>query len=189
MTPIDISERQLQVASERADILGLDIRFIRADAADLGQVGDTCFDLACSTNGFFVWIADRVAVFREICRVLRTGGCYISYDIHPFQRPWKNQVSPIEMEKSYFETGPFRTGDAEGECYEFNWTLADLLNPLAESGLVLRRILESPAKDSRHWQDYSYLPGTDASLLDWKENPRTGLPAWLTIAAKKPEEI
>ncbi len=37
--------------------------------------------------------------------------------------------------------------------------------------VTLRRILETPAEDSRFWQDYSYLLGTDDSLLDWSENP------------------
>ena len=42
------------------------------------------------------------------------------------------------------------------------------------------------AEDSRFWEDASYLPGTDASLLDWRSNPRAGLPTWLTVAAQKP---
>ena len=40
-----------------------------------------------------------------------------------------------------------------------------------EGAVTLRRILETPAEDSRFWQDYSYLLGTDDSLLDWSENP------------------
>ena len=81
-------------------------------------------------------------------------------------------------------TGPFE--DAESGSVEFNWTLADLLSPLAQSGLVLRRVLESPARDARFWQGHSYLPGTDDRLLDWRENPRAGLPVWLAVAAQKP---
>lgn len=40
--------------------------------------------------------------------------------------------------------------------------------------------------DSSFWQGFSYLPGTDDSLLDWRSNPRAGLPVWLTLAAEKP---
>ncbi|MDP6505058.1 MAG: hypothetical protein QF886_15665, partial [Planctomycetota bacterium] len=72
--------------------------------------------------------------------------------------------------------------------YEFNWTLSDIVNPLLESGLVLRRIAEAPSQDSRFWQDHSYVPGTDDSLLDWKSNPRAGLPVWMTLAAEKPHD-
>ena len=69
--------------------------------------------------------------------------------------------------------------------YEFSWTLGDIINPLLESGLALRRMAETPAKDSRFWQDYSYLPGSNDSLMDWRANPRAGLPVWLTLAAQK----
>ena len=184
VTSIDISERRLEMASKRAERLDLPITFAQADAADLTPVGDAEFDLVFSSNGFFVWISDLHPVFSEILRILRPGGHYVFYDIHPFQRPWKDQLRPIEAGKSYWETGPF--GDEETGSFEFHWTLADILNPLTASGFVLRRILESPAKDSRYWQGRSYLPGTDESLLDWNENPRAALPVWLSAAARKP---
>ncbi|MDP6360175.1 MAG: class I SAM-dependent methyltransferase [Planctomycetota bacterium] len=188
VTSTDISKQQLRVAISRAEELGLTIDFIRADAADLASVGDAEFDLVCSTNGFFVWIAEPGRVFSAVNAVLKPGGHYIFYDIHPFMRPWKNQTSPIEMEKPYFETGPFEHDGSTGRTYEFNWTLSDIVNPLLESGLVLRRIAEAPSQDSRFWQDHSYVPGTDDSLLDWKSNPRAGLPVWMTLAAEKPHD-
>ncbi len=184
VTSIDISERQLDVASKRAQQLGLSIEFIGADAASLDSVEAASFDLVCSSNGFFVWIAELKSVFGEVFRILRPGGHYVFYDIHPFQRPWKEQVYPIEVEKPYWETGPIC--DEKNGTFTWNWTLADVLNPLVGTGFSLRRILESPAEDSRHWQDSSYQPGTDESLLDWKKNPRTALPVWLTVAVQKP---
>ena len=185
VTSTDISEQQLRVAAHRADELGLEIKFARADAADLASIGEKDFDLVCSTNGFFVWIAEPRFVFSAVYGALKPGGYYVSYDIHPFLRPWKDQTMPIEMEKSYFETGPFKNRDSKGPTYEFNWTLSDIIDPLLQSGLVLRRIVESPAKDSRFWQDFSYQAGTDESLLDWRDNPRSGLPVWLTLAAER----
>jgi SAM-dependent methyltransferase len=184
VTSTDISQRQLDVASDRARQLGLSITFVQADAANLQSLENSSFDLVCSTNGFFVWIADLQGVFNEVFRILRPGGFYVFYDVHPFLRPWKDQIGPIKMEKPYWETGPFV--DSECETFEFNWTLADLLNPLAKSGLILWRILESPAEDSRFWQGYSYVPGTNNRLLDWRENPRAGLPVWLTVAVQRP---
>ena len=185
VTSVDFSERRLEVASERAKWLGLSITFVRADAADLDFVGNAEFDLVYSSNGFFVWIADLDLVFSEICRVLRTGCHYVFCDIHPFQRPWKDQTRPIEVAKPYWETGPF-TDEANGTS-GFHWALADLLNASADSGLTLRRIVESPAEDSRFWQEFSYLPGTDDRLLDWSHNPRAALPVWLAAALQKPE--
>ena len=186
VTSVDISEEQLRVAENRAQILGLQIEFIRADAAELNQLSDDSFDLVCSTNGFYVWISEPTKVAAEVYRILRSEGHYVFYDIHPFQRPWKRaQIQPIEMEKTYWETGPFEETDGH-VSYEFTWTLSDLLNAVADSGLVIRKIVESPPADSRFWQDFSYELGTDESLMDWKRNPRAGLPTWLTVVAQKP---
>lgn len=184
VTSVDISDEQLKVAASRADELGLDIDVVRADAADLAPLRDDAFDLVCSSNGFFVWISEPARVFAEVHRVLRPGGRYVFYDVHPFQRPWKDQARPLEMEKPYWDTGPFED-ENDDLTYEFNWTMADLLDPLVESGLVLRKVIESAAP-ARFWQDSSYGLGGDDDLLDWRNNPRAGLPAWLTIAAQKP---
>ncbi len=183
VTSTDISEERLKLAADRADILGVSIDFVRSDAADLGFADDSTFDLVCSTNGFFVWIADLGAVFREVSRILKPGGAYVFYDIHPFMRPWKEQVTPIEMEKTYWDTGPFR--ESVDESYEFSWTLADLLNPLAQAGLTLKKVVESPTQDPRFWQGNGDASGIDKSLLDWRQNPRAGLPVWLTVAASR----
>jgi SAM-dependent methyltransferase len=184
VTSTDISEKQLEVASGRAKELGLDMTFVRADAAGLRPLVDSSFDLVCSSNGFYVWISDVMAVFGAVHRVLRPGGHYVFYDIHPFQRPWKEQVHPIEMVKPYSDTGPYED-DEEGSC-EHNWTLTDLLNPLVDSGLVLRQIAENSPNDPRFWEGHAYCDGKDGSLTDWKVNPRAGLPVWLTVAAQKP---
>ena len=186
VTSVDFSERRLEVASERAKRLGLSITFAQADAADMGNVKNSEFDLVCSSNGFFVWIADLMPVFREVCRILRVGGHYVFCDIHPFQRPWKDQVQSIEVAKSYWDAGPF--ADEATGASGFHWTLAEILNSAASASLVLRRILESPAEDSRFWQEFSYLPGTDDRLLDWKHNPGAALPVWLAAAFQKPEQ-
>lgn len=181
VTSTDISEERLKLAADRAEVLGVSIDFVRTDAACLESLVDSSFDLVCSTNGFFVWIADLSGVFCEVSRILKSGGAYIFYDIHPFMRPWKDQVMPLKMEKPYWETGPFQ--ESTDESYVFNWTLADLLNPLAQAGLIVKKVLESPARDSDFWRGSNDASETDESLLDWRANPRAGLPVWLTVAA------
>ena len=183
VTSTDISEERLKLAADRAEILGVSIDFVRSDAANLGFADDSTFDLVCSTNGFFVWIADLGAVFREVSRILKPRGAYVFYDIHPFMRPWKEQVTPIEMEKPYWDVGPFR--ESADESYEFSWTLADLLNPLAQAGLTLKKVVESSAQDPGFWQGSDDPSDIDESLLDWRANPRAGLPVWLTVAASR----
>jgi SAM-dependent methyltransferase len=186
VTSADISAQQLETARARANLLDLEIAFLCTDAATLEGIADGEFDLACSSNGFFVWIAEPPRVFQQIYRVLKPGGFYIFYDVHPFLRPWRDQVHPLEMEKPYTEIGPFVEEGYGITNYQFHWRISDLINPLLESGLVLRQVAESPARDARFWEDHSYLPGADEHLLDWRNNPRAGLPTWLSVAAQKP---
>lgn len=185
VTSVDISEKQLAVAQERAALLGLEINFVRADAAQIESIADNKFDLVFTSNGFYVWIADVPGVLGEISRILRRGGYYIFYDVHPFQRPWNRQnVTVLEMVKPYGAIGPTKD-DGLTPDYEFHYTLADYLNAVANSGLTLRRLVESPPADSRFWQDFSYELGDASELMDWRSNPLAGLPAWLTVAAEK----
>jgi ubiquinone/menaquinone biosynthesis C-methylase UbiE len=188
VTSTDISAQQLAVARTRAEQLGLDITFVRADAIILDGIGEEEFDLVCSSNGFFVWIAEPGRVFQQVQRVLRPGGFYIFYDIHPFLRPWKDQTTPLEMERPYTATGPFECEGSGQTNYQFHWRISDLINPLLDSGLILRKLVESPAKNARFWEGISYTPVTDPGLLDWQNNPRAGLPAWLTVVAQKPSQ-
>lgn len=188
VTSVDIAENQLAVAQERAQFLHLKMTFVRADAADLASLAAESFDLVFSSNGFYVWIADVPAVCRQIFRILRPNGYYIFYDVHPFQRPWDRpwdheEKRQLTMVKPYRASGPMQ--DEGDSHYEFHYTMADLLNGLAASGLRLCQLLESPPSDSRYWQDFSYEAGTDVDLTDWRNNPRAGLPAWLTVAAQK----
>ncbi len=186
VTSTDISAQQLEVAQKRAGLLGLEMRFVRADATDLESIENEAFDLVCSSNGFFVWIAEPGRVFQQVYRVLKPGGFYIFYDVHPFLRPWKDQITPLEMERSYTATGPFEFEDYGERNYQFHWRLSDLLNPLLDSGLALHRLAESPAQDARFWEGMAYTPGLNSGLLDWHNNPRAGLPTWLTVVAQKP---
>jgi ubiquinone/menaquinone biosynthesis C-methylase UbiE len=184
VTSTDISEPRLLLAEERAKALNLKIEFLRCDAAALTPLKSNSFDLVCSTNGFFVWISDLAVVFREVCRVLKPGGHYVFYDVHPFQRPWKEQTE-IAVRKPYNKTGPFQSGESGQSVYNYHWTVADILNSLVESGLALKRISEDAAKYSDFWTGKSLRRNDDPALLDWQNNPRAALPVWLSVASIK----
>jgi SAM-dependent methyltransferase len=184
VTSVDISQRQLDVAADRARTLGLDLAFVRADATDLGALPQGNFDLVVSTNGFFVWIAEPVALFKAVHAVLKRGGVYVFYDIHPFQRPWADNRDALLMEKPYTDGGPYGFEDDE-ITYEYHWTLGTLLNAMSSAGLVVQHMCETGPKSFHFWQEFSYEPGSADELLDWRRNPRAGLPVWLTIAAQK----
>lgn len=56
---------------------------------------------------------------------------------------------------------------------------------MAAAGLMLVKLLESPARDTRYWQGSSPCDAVDEISLEWTKNPRAGLPVWLAVAARK----
>lgn len=70
---VDISERMVEAASQRARALGLDnVAFARADGESLAAA-EACFDLAYCALGL-MYMPDPLNAVREIHRVLRPGG-------------------------------------------------------------------------------------------------------------------
>jgi len=200
VTSIDISGRQLEIAADRARAIGLSIEFVQADITDMPHVSSGRFDLACATNGTNVWLSDLGKYYAEVFRILRRDGRVVSCDVHPFQRPWEGRLTKTEIRKPYWDTGPYESHEvvsseagAEGgercteevTCYNFHWTVADTLNALAASGLLLSEMREEPDAHGHFWTSSSYALERNEELLDWRKNPLAGLPVWLMLVAQK----
>jgi ubiquinone/menaquinone biosynthesis C-methylase UbiE len=189
ITSTDISELRLNIARERAGILNMDIRFLQCDASDLSPLENEGFDLVISTPGTYVWMSDLEKVYSEVYRILKPGGYLIFHEIHPFERPFKDQPE-FEIAQPYFETGPYTHEGVDGidvTTHNFYWMMSDFINALADSGLIIRRLYEDPALSPAYWEGRrSDDEGGDEKLLDWRINPHAALPQWMVIAAQKP---
>ena len=179
VTSADISERQLENAREIAEKLGLNIRFVCDDTTYLSNIESEAFDLVYTSNGTHTWIADIDAMYRNIHRVLKSGGLSVMYDIHPFNRPFTGEPwQPPKISKPYWETLP--------HCH---WRVQDLVNAMAGAGLSIREMAELPAVNASFWFSYDELKTQDSGALeginDWEKNPMAALPAWISIAARK----
>jgi SAM-dependent methyltransferase len=204
VTSVDISQGQLDVAAERAAQLGIDIHFVRGDVTDLPTLADEPFHFVCSTNGVMIWITDPKAYYSEACRILKPGGIFLSYDIHPFQRPWNDAPEPLKMVKPYFDSGskewlyspksgktrlasdvPLEEREGKISAFKCNWTIGELLMALLDANLELLHILEEPDTDPAFWMVDVVDDKLERDLIDWRKNPRVGLPVWLTLVARK----
>jgi len=58
VTSIDISDRRLDVAADRARTLGLKLSFLQADVTDLSALEDNTFDPVYTGGHMSVWISD-----------------------------------------------------------------------------------------------------------------------------------
>ena len=75
---LDVSATMLRRGRERGVAAGLPVPMVQADAAAL-PFGSRSFDLACSAYGGVPFVADSAAVMREVARVLRPGGRWVSW--------------------------------------------------------------------------------------------------------------
>ena len=179
VTSADISERQLENASEVAGRLGLKIEFICDDTARLDHIRDRAYDLVYTSNGTLTWISDIGCMYRNISRALKTGGYSVMYDMHPFNRPFSGEAwKAPRIVKSYHDVFP-----------DLHWRLQDIVRAQVEAGLDIRELAELPAADASFWFPYDELqkksPEELEGIDDWKRNPMAALPAWIALVSRK----
>ena len=177
VTSVDISQKQLGIAGGRADELGLDIEFVRADVTDLSPLPDERFDLVYTGGHVAVWVSDLKTYYSEAARILKTGGMFMVSEYHPFRRIWKDRSDQLEVESGYFKTGPHRYDRSEEvpgaeadslPSYEFHWTVSDYVMAILDAGCELIALHE--------WNDQPQ---------HWEDAPMEGLPESLLAVARK----
>lgn len=149
VTAVDIAEGQLAFARGLAARHGVQVDFIRCDVENLSPIPDASHDIVFSAFAL-MYAQDRLAVFREVHRVLKSGGVFAFSVDHPFFR--KTDVETLTLIESYNETGPAPDDLGElGTTTMYRYRLSDLHNALVEARLVVQRIVEP---DSRIRYDY-----------------------------------
>jgi len=190
VTSCDISENQLANAERIAKQYGWDhsIEFVRADTMKLEGIADGEYDFVYTSNGVHVWIDDLLGMYRSIHRVMKPGGTYIMYEIHPFLRPFDDNV---KVKRPYDAVGPYETE----EEVTFAWRVMDIMNAMLDAGLSVKHIEEMFAEkdyDWPFWISYAEIAnGATATreevdrMHDWRNNPMAALPNWLSMVARK----
>lgn len=186
----DISEKQLQYAEMIARKNHLDIDFLVQDTMKLEDIKSEEYDLVYTSEGVHVWINDLSSMYQNIARILKKGGAYINFEIHPFTRPFayedgRPETMKVAIQKPYDMTGPFDEGTT------YHWRIQDILNAIASSGLRFEHLEE--IYDDRNNGHFWFYEDVRAKLTskeinqyyDWKVNPYAALPQWFTIFATK----
>lgn len=177
VTSVDISEEQLSVARRRAEALGLTVRFVQSDAADLAGVEDASFDLVHVSRHVCGWISDLRSFFREAVRILSPGGLFLVTEYHPFRRIFREEPGTLVVERGYLDRGPFYCEVAASlfdrspgmlPSYVARWTVSDFYNAMTEPGCELVAFEE-----------------VGDAAEEWEVPPLAGLPQILLMAARK----
>ena len=179
VTSADISEKQLDNAKTISEKNGLDIEFICDDTMYLSKLEDSSYDLVYTSNGTLTWIRDINEMYRNISRVLKTGGYSIMYDVHPFTRPFSCEAykEPV-IRKSYYDVFP-----------DLHWRVQDIINSNTSAGLRILEMAELPSVDVSFWYTFDELKTKRQDELeninDWKSNPMAAIPTWLALVSRK----
>ena len=177
VTSVDISEKQLDVARRRAEVLGLEVHFVRADVTNLAELEDSTYDVVHTGRHVSVWVSDLRIYYREAVRILKPGGLFLVTEYHPFRRIFKDDPDALTVDQSYLERGPFYHEVADGlfdrgpgtlSSYESHWTIADLYNAMVEPGCELIALDE-----------------IGDAAEGWEVPPLAGLPQLILLAARK----
>lgn len=136
-------------------------------------------------SGVHVWINDLKSMYDSIYRILKPKGKYLMYEIHPFTRPFDCNENKLIVKKRYDDIGPFDNGT------KYEWRVQDILNAIASSKLVFKH-LEEIYDDGygTFWhksdEDLSKFSEEELNeLLNWKTNPVSAIPQWMTVFAEK----
>ena len=184
VTASDLSEKQLEYSAEVARQHNWDMEFVCDDAISLTQIKSNKYDFVYIPNGVMFWINDLHSMYTNIRRVLKDGGHYMMYDMHPFMPPFEfDNTEKLTLKKDYNSTGPF------GNMETYNWRLQDILNAMISSGLNLVHIEEMKAAHGTFWVDEDKaddMPKDElARLYDSKFNPLYALPQCISLVARK----
>ena len=183
-------EQQLIYAKEIAQRNSLEIEFFVQDTMKLHNIESSKYDFVYTSEGVHVWIDDLLSMYQNIYRVLKIGGVYINYEIHPFSRPFayedgRPEDRTIIVQKPYEMIGPFDEGVI------FHWRLQDILNAVSDSGFVIKRLEEMhDEKDKGHFWFYEKERANMSQneiddFYDYRKNPLAALPQWFTLCAQK----
>lgn len=163
-TGVDISQINIDLATEKAAAAGLPARFVCADVGELpAELRAADFDVVYTAIGVLVWIPDLSRWAAAIAKALRSGGRFVLLDEHPIAMAMWGEDGRVQVVDDYFGRDTPTTGtgwghfpggeDAIEPTHQFNWPLGDILNALTDAGLAIRRVDEYPTRSGWRFGD------------------------------------
>ena len=147
VTVVDLSSEMLRQDLDEARKRNVAVRAIEGSMHDLSMLADASFDIVHQPVST-CYVPDICAVYREIARVLRDGGLYISQHKQPtcLQIVERDAANRYVIGVKYYHQGALPpVGDVsyrEPGAIEFLHRWEDLVGGLCRAGLVLEDLRE-----------------------------------------------
>ena len=158
VTVVDLSPQMLSLDQQEATKRGLTVRTVEASMDDMVILEDASFDIVHQPVST-CYVRDLAKTYREIARVLRDGGIYLSQHKQPtsLQISHRDEADRYVIGVEYYRDGPLP--HVEDESYrergttEFLHRWDDLIGELCRSGFLLEDLREP------YRADHKALPG------------------------------
>lgn len=154
VTVVDLSGSMLALDEKESRRRGLKVTTLRASMDDLSPLVGTEFDIVHQPVST-CYVRDIVAVYREVARVLKPGGLYISQH----KQPTSLQISERDNRQRYvigvpyYHQGPLPAvadqSYREAGTVEYLHRWDDLVGGLCRSGFVIEDIVEPRRGDPK----------------------------------------
>jgi len=147
VTVVDISPEMLRLDREVAHAYQLDIRTIETSMDQLGMLAAGSFDL-CIHPVSTCYVPNILAVYREVARVVRPGGLYISQHKTPtsLQTSHKPVQGHYRVETTYYQKNPLPAvlGSLHREegAVEFLHRWEELIGGMCRAGFAVEDLVE-----------------------------------------------
>jgi SAM-dependent methyltransferase len=154
VTVVDISAEMLAIDREMAARHALHFRTVQASIDDLSLLQAASFDLVVQPVST-CYVPDVVRVYREVARVLTTGGTYVSQHKNPTSLQCNAEPVPggYLLQTPYYAKGPLPPAPPsrlrEQGTLEYLHRLEDLIGGLCRSGLSLEELVEVRRGDAK----------------------------------------
>lgn len=155
VTGVDISPKQIELATRKANDAGISAEFLAADVSTRPeQLDPEYFDIVYTGGGALGWLPDLDSWAASIHQLLKPSGRLILSEEHPQLGNLEIRDGSIAIVGDYFDRQPHRTTgwrhfagaeDAAEPRWEFQWTLGDIVTSVARAGLRVESLQEFPS--------------------------------------------
>lgn len=153
VTVVDLSETMLRLDREIARREKVFLKTIKTSMNNLSPLGNGIFDIVLQPVST-CYVENIRAVYREVARVMKTGGVYISQHKQPISlqaaaKPSSNGIYNIQ--EPYYRSGPLppvtNSEHREANTKEFLHTLESILGGMCAQGFAINDVKEPKHAD------------------------------------------
>lgn len=137
---VDISERQIEKATQHLEACGVSAKLICSPMEEECGIPESYFDYVYSIYAIG-WTTDLEGTFCRIASYLKEDGVFIFSWSHPIHRCVSEHHGKFVFEKSYFDE-TWNPVAVDGELLLADRKLSTYVNALAKAGFVIEQMIE-----------------------------------------------